>query len=232
MPDPANTAVAGVPFDHLIAAPLISAAKASAMLATTTSDFIEQVGNRPPLRFTYTRHVEEPDEQLGGSYIRSENIELSLPVLGAVSVPNLRIDSMTIVFNLEVRTVRTDDEEDPDAAPTLHGKPSALREHTRASDTFAKYSFDIRAVDGGTPEALARIIDLFSQTVAPVVAGSTSALPPLPADSDLNRLKRHELNERIDEINRSRAPENRLSKGGTNKQRVARIRAALSRSPS
>ncbi len=222
MPDD-DIHLAGLPFDALIAAPLISAAKASAALAQTTSDFISAVGNAPPLTFSFTRHREVPDALGGGSQVVAEDVALSLPVLGAVSVPNLQITTMTVSFDLEVRSFGTSDT--GTATPELHGMPSAHREQTRTSDSFAKYTFDINAVDGGMPEGLARVLDLFAQSVAPMVS-SSAPVPPPRVDDGLEGKKMDQLRLMIEEINAMSGSGERLSRGGSKADLVARIRAA------
>ena len=213
-------------FGDLIAAPLVSAAEASARLAQTTAEFVSVRGKGDALDFTFRQHREVPDAEAGAARVVTEDVTVSLPLLGAVSTPNLRLDRVRVEFNLEVRSVESEADRNDAPAPVLLGTPAAPLRQTRNTDTFAKYSFSVEAIDGGTPEALARVLDLIAQSVAPIVEGTPQG-EPAPTDDGLDRLNRRQLNARIDEINRNRPPDKRLSKGGTNAAKRQRIREAL-----
>ena len=53
------------------------------------------------------------------------------------------------------------------------GSISAHQSNTRSSDNSAKYHVDVRATNHGTPEGLARVLDMMAANVAPMLVGTT-----------------------------------------------------------
>lgn len=56
---------------------------------------------------------------------------------------------------------------------SVSGSISAHSSNTRSSDNSAKYHVDVRATNHGTPEGLARVLDMMAANVAPMLVGST-----------------------------------------------------------
>jgi hypothetical protein len=209
--------LSGLPMGALIGGPLVAAAQAQVMLARSTMEFINTVGFYPDgagtgsgepryVDFKFERPVQEwqeaqsadPDGQTASVEPPTEIVEIQVPLLALVQVPNLQIDTLDIEFNFELRTVDTESESEKSGQPDgngndgegqivdksdfkLYGMPSAQREHTRKTDKTAKYHVQLHAVDKGVPETLARIIDMMASSVAPrkikprkVVENSTS----------------------------------------------------------
>jgi hypothetical protein len=55
----------------------------------------------------------------------------------------------------------------------ISGNVSVHNSNTRSSDNSAKYHVDVRATNHGTPEGLARVLDMMAANVAPSLVGST-----------------------------------------------------------
>jgi hypothetical protein len=172
MPDdpPADDLDLGaLPLDHLLASPLVAAARASVALAAAEAEFIEQVGFHQGVprmvQFDFDRPVEQPGKD-GTSEVVTEQVRVSLPLLSLVSVPNLRIDTLQTQFTLEIKEIRRD----PDGQGVqVLGRPAAHREQTRDSDRTARYTVDLRASAEPPTEALARVLDLMAQTAVALV---------------------------------------------------------------
>ncbi len=176
---------AGLQMDQLIAAPLRAAMDASVQLADSTADFISRVGfdNEGKVRkavFSYQRHSVDED-----GVDSLDDMEVSLPLLAIVPIPNLQVDEVNILFDIEVRhSERKSSTLELGASlngaaglgiakASITGTVSAHQANTRSSDNSAKYHVDIRAVNHGTPEGLARVLDLMAANVTPVLRGST-----------------------------------------------------------
>jgi hypothetical protein len=188
----------GLPMDSLIGGPLTAACDAQVRLANATADFIKFVGFEPPednkkliprvTQFKFTRPVEEPTPlnqggKTKGFKISQEEVELEVPLLALVRVPNLSITTVDVDFDMEVKssftsTEKTEAELEASADVTvgwgflkakvhIQGKVSSHKENTRTSDNSAKYHVAVHAEDRGLPEGLARVMDILQTSIAP-----------------------------------------------------------------
>lgn len=176
---------AGLQMDQLIGAPLRAAADASTQLANSTADFINRVGfdNSGKVRtvaFGYQRRSTNED---GTSNL--DEMKVDIPMLAIVPIPNLQVDEVNVLFDMEVKqSERQESALDLSASVTgtlnlgivkvsVTGSVSAHQSNTRSSDNSAKYHVDVRATNHGTPEGLARVLDMMAANVAPMLVGST-----------------------------------------------------------
>lgn len=176
---------AGLPMDNLIGAPLSAAANASAQLADSTADFINRVGfdgsgKVRTMAFAYQKHSVNED---GTSNL--DEMKVDVPMLAIVPIPNLQVDEVNILFDMEVKqSERQESSLDMGATITgtanlgivkvsVSGSISAHQANTRSSDNSAKYHVDVRATNHGIPEGLARVLDMMAANVAPSLVGST-----------------------------------------------------------
>lgn len=176
---------AGLPMDQLIGAPLTAAADASLRLANSTADFINRVGfdskgNVRNVTFKYEKRSMNED---GTSNL--DEMKVDIPMLAIVPIPNLQVDEVNILFDMEVKQSEKS-ESSLDVGATLNatanfgivkvsvsGSVSVHQANTRSSDNSAKYHVDVRATNHGTPEGLARVLDMMAANVAPSLVGST-----------------------------------------------------------
>lgn len=175
---------AGMQMDQLIAAPLRAAMDAGIQLADSTADFISRVGfdHEGKVRtasFGYQRHSADVDGIGSLDYMR-----VSLPLLAVVPVPNLQVEEINILFDIEVKhSERKSSAVELGAnlkgtanlgiaRASITGAVSSHHTNTRSSDNSAKYHMDIRAVNHGTPEGLARVLDMMASSVTPVLESS------------------------------------------------------------
>src|SRR5438067_1111878 len=101
----------GLPIEHLVGAPLKAASDAQLMLAQSLVQFIEQVGFQPhppesleprvarQIGFSMTR----PGQTKEGD-IFQERVDLSVPFLTIVPIPNLAVDNVSVDFEMNVHS--------------------------------------------------------------------------------------------------------------------------------
>lgn len=175
---------AGLDMKNLIGGPLTAAAEASVMLAQSTADFITKVGfdNQNKTR-TVQFKFQKQEPEADGSLTSSE-MAVEIPLLAIVPIPNLQIDEVNILFDMEVKqSERSEKSLDMGAtveasakigpfSVSIKGSVSSHESNTRSSDQSAKYHVDVRATNHGTPEGLARVLDMMAANVAPNILSS------------------------------------------------------------
>lgn len=211
---------AGLDMESLIGGPLSAAANASTQLANSTADFINRVGfdNDGKVRtvaFAYQKRSMNDD---GTSNL--DEMKVDVPMLAIVPIPNLQVDEVNILFDMEVKQSEKS-EKSMDLGATISGTVnlgvvkvsvtgniSAHSANTRSSDNSAKYHVDVRATNHGTPEGLARVLDMMAANVAPMLVGSTIKDGNGQSLSEQARVKAERLKALRQEISQI---ENRLS---------------------
>ncbi|MDH0867869.1 DUF2589 domain-containing protein [Mitsuaria sp. GD03876] len=190
----------GLPMGELIGSPLTAACDAQIRLAKATADFIQTVGfdvdasGNPgatrQVNFNFKRPTANTNNADGTFY--EEQVELSVPLLAIVKVPNLSITKVDIIFDMEVKSSFASKEQSSSqaaasgtasigfgpfkASVTVSGSVSSHKENTRTSDNSAKYHVEVHAVDDGMPEGLARVMDILQSAVAPRKVGAPTAV--------------------------------------------------------
>jgi hypothetical protein len=175
---------AGLDMENLIGGPLSAASNASVKLARSTADFINTVGFNPDKSArTMLFKYEKSDMDPLGNPIRNE-MSLQVPLLAIVPIPNLQIDEVNIIFDMEVKECEKA-ESSLDAGGSfsasvgigpfrvsISGSVSVHQSNTRSTDNSAKYHVDVRAANHGTPEGLSRVLDILSAAAAPTLLTS------------------------------------------------------------
>lgn len=176
---------AGLEMDKLIGAPLSAAADASMSLANSTAEFINRVGfdnsgNVRNVAFKYEKRSANVD---GTSNL--DEMKVDVPMLAIVPIPNLQIDEVNVLFDMEVKqSEKKDSSLDVGASlnaslgigpfkVSVTGSVSVHENNTRSSDNSAKYHVDVRATNHGIPEGLARVLDMMAANVAPSLVNSS-----------------------------------------------------------
>ena len=174
----------GLDMKNLIGGPLTAAAESSILLARSTADFINDVGfdaeqKTRSILFKYQRNVPDPDGNAS-----NQEMAIEVPLLAIVPIPNLQIDEVNVIFDMEVKTSeRSEDSKSGSGSlegsakfgpvkVAISGSVSASSSNTRSSDNSAKYHVDVRATNHGVPEGLARVLDMMAANVAPNVVSS------------------------------------------------------------
>lgn len=177
----------GLPMDSLIGGPLKAACDSQVMLAKSTANFIREVGfvkkadgtfDTRTVSFNYTRQMQDKDGN-----IVPQKMELNLPALAIVNVPNLQVEKVDIVFDMEVKSAEASTESNDlsvgfgaaakfskgpfSIEVNVNGKVSTHKENTRKSDNSAKYHVELHAKQYGMPEGLSRALDIIANSAAP-----------------------------------------------------------------
>lgn len=176
----------GLDMKNLIGAPLGAAADASVQLAHSTADFINTVGfDKNGKTRTAVFKFNQIGKNEDGS-LENQEMSVDVPLLAIVPIPNLQIDEVNILFDMEVKqSEKSESSSDYGGSfsgtanfgifkATVSGSVSAHSSNTRSSDNSAKYHVDVSATNHGTPEGLARVLDMMAANVAPSIASSTA----------------------------------------------------------
>lgn len=195
----------GLPIGELIGGPLTAACDAQVKLAMATANFINTVGFDPETKqtrqmdFSFWRPARSGGELASGE-AQIEKVTLSVPFLALVNIPALKVKSVDIIFDMEVKSAESSKDSFKAEAglevtagggigpvnfsATVKGSVSTAKEHTRSTDKSAKYHVEVHALDEGMPEGLARVLDIMQSAIAPVAVGKAekaapgAALPP------------------------------------------------------
>lgn len=176
----------GLDMKNLIGAPLGAAADASVQLAHSTAEFINTVGfDKDGKTRTAAFKFNQMSKNEDGS-LENQEMCVDVPLLAIVPIPNLQVDEVNILFDMEVKqSEKSESSSDYGGSfsgtanfgifkATVSGSVSAHSSNTRSSDNSAKYHVDVSATNHGTPEGLARVLDMMAANVAPTIAGSTA----------------------------------------------------------
>ena len=187
----------GLPMEDLIGGPLQAACDSQKMLAGSTIDFITAIGMNPidasdPAKGYKTRQVafsmNRPNRQDDGP-ITQEKVEMSVPTLAIVPIPNLQVDNVTVDFEMEVKSSftqkqGTDAKVSVDASygggfwpvkVKIHGEVATHKETTRKSDNSAKYTVHVEAKQQPPPEGLMKVLDILRTACEPVTVSKADA---------------------------------------------------------
>ena len=163
----------GLPIENLISAPLLAVAEGQKSLASTTAQFITEVGmdkngNTKSVKFNYADGAEQ--------------VDLDVPLLSIINIPSLCVDSIDIEFDMEVST-QSASKSSTDVSTTVNasagfgcwkasfeGKVSHHSENSRSSDTSAKYSISVKGKQE-KPEGLMKVLDMLNSSIG---KGTTS----------------------------------------------------------
>jgi len=199
----------GLPMGELIGGPLNAACDAQIRLAGATADFIKVVGFLPPApdstdanatgavrtaTFKFDRPLLAPPGSPPDTPSGTESVELEVPLLALVKIPNLSIDTVDVTFDMEVKSststnISADEQASVEASAgggwgpfsasvKVQGSVSSHQEHTRSSDNSAKYHVAVHAKDAGTPEGLARVLDILQTAAVPKSITKNTAPTP------------------------------------------------------
>lgn len=198
----------GLPMSDLIGGPLTAACDSQIKLAQATANFIRTVGFLPPppdpnnatpdpnavggtrtALFRFKRPVDNLDPATKDAQpFAEEEVELEVPLLAIVKVPNLSIYTVDVNFEMEVKSsFKATESQDYSASMqselkfgwglfsakvNIQGSVASHKDNTRTSDNSAKYTVAVHAEDKGMPEGLARVLDILQTAAAPRKVGA------------------------------------------------------------
>lgn len=185
----------GLPLEDLIAGPLQAACESQKRLADSMVDFILSVGMNPkgddPSAGYETRQVDfsmnRPNRTDDGTIVQ-QKVEMSVPTLAIVPIPNLQVDNVVIDFEMEVKSSFSekkgiDTKASIDASygggwipvkVKIHGEVATHKETTRKSDNSAKYTVHVEAKQQPPPEGLMKMLDILQTACEPVAVTAKS----------------------------------------------------------
>lgn len=170
-------------------------------------------------------------------------MKVDVPMLSIVPIPNLQVDEVNILFDMEVKQSEKQ-ESSMDMGATVTGSlrigpirvsvsdsVSAHQSNTRSSDNSAKYHVDVRATNHGIPEGLARVMDMMAVNISPSLVNSSLTDGNGQTLSEKSKIKaerlkalRHEIGQIEDRLNAANGNFNntigQLKRLATNQQNV------------
>lgn len=134
-----------LPMEQIIGGPLQAVVKAQALAASSTVDFIQQVGLNPApggggaqtartVDFSFQRRVPAREDDGGPSdVVTTETVALTVPLLTVVPVPFIRVKEATVDFEAQV------------SSSTLNTTDSTFGISAEASGGFWGVKFTVKA---------------------------------------------------------------------------------------
>ncbi|WP_324277549.1 DUF2589 domain-containing protein [Blastococcus brunescens] len=134
-----------LPMEQIIGGPLQAVVKAQALAASSTVDFIQQVGLNPPpggggaqtartVDFSFQRRVPAREDDDGPTdVLTTETVALTVPLLTIVPVPFIRVKEATVDFEAQV------------SSSTLNTTDSTFGISAEASGGFWGVKFSVKA---------------------------------------------------------------------------------------
>ena len=201
----------GLPIKSLIGAPLIAGAEANAKMAITQTQFMlstcfNVTADVPPqykpimINMTLTRSVINADGTSGTPV----ETKFDLPLLTIMPLNSLAVDSITVNFEMEVKSSFSNDKEtssesesaakgefkakvgygcfsaEVSGSVSSSSKSAASEKSHYAKSNSAKYEINAHAGQLPLPEGVTTIIKAFSECIAPIqlkAAGAAGAAP-------------------------------------------------------
>ncbi|WP_395490137.1 DUF2589 domain-containing protein [Cedecea davisae] len=169
-----GSVINALPLEHMIGGPLQAMIKAQVQASKAYADFLLSVciknGKAQSVQFDYDETIVDDKGVIQGVVKKT----MSIPLMAAISHPNISIEEGTIDFELEVsQSESSNSKTEADASleasvgwgpfsVKVTGRVSHKSEQTRSTDTRAKYSIHTQVKRQPPPEALMRVIDFLT----------------------------------------------------------------------
>ena len=177
-----------LPLDRMISGPLQAMIQAQISASKSYADFLMGVciqnGKAVAIQFDYDETI--TDEQ--GVYKGTVSKKMQIPLLAAVTHPNIVIEEGNIDFELTISQQAESTEETSKGGSfgaslgwggfklNVKGQVSHKSTQTRKTDTRARYAFNTKVRRQDPPEALMRVIEFLTDAATkPVVMGDATA---------------------------------------------------------
>jgi len=196
-----GSVMSAIPLDSMISSPLQAMIQAQVTASKSYADFLMGVciqdGKAVAIQFDYDEAI--TDEQ--GVYKGTVSRKMQIPLLAAVSHPNIVIEEGTIDFELTVSQMAEDSKETSgslDVSASLgwgpftvqaRGQISHKSAQTRKTDTRARYAVSTRVRRQDPPEAMMRVIDFLTDAATKPITLPTSEIRSPDALPDDNKLQ-------------------------------------------
>jgi len=196
-----GSVVNALPMDRMIAAPLQAMVQAQVTASKSYADFLMQVcvqeGKAVAIQFDYDETI--VDEQ--GEYKGVVSKCMKVPLLAAITHPNITIEEGKVEFELTISQMAEDFSESSkngELAASLgwgpfkldvKGSISSKSTQTRKTDTRARYAFNTTLRRQDPPEAMMRVIDFLTEAATKPTVVTTSTLESQESISKADTLK-------------------------------------------
>jgi len=196
-----GSVVNALPMDRMIAAPLQAMVQAQVTASKSYADFLMQVcvqeGKAVAIQFDYDETI--VDEQ--GEYKGVVSKCMKVPLLAAITHPNITIEEGKVEFELTISQMAEDFSESSkngELAGSLgwgpfkldvKGSISSKSTQTRKTDTRARYAFNTTLRRQDPPEAMMRVIDFLTEAATKPTVVTTSTLESQESISKADTLK-------------------------------------------
>lgn len=191
-----GSVINALPLDRMIGGPLQAMVNAQIQASRAYAEFLMTVcikdNKAVNVQFEYDETLVDSEGNLKGVQRKT----MRIPLLAAISHPNICIEDGSIDFELEVsQSEESHSETSAEGgfeakigwgpfSVSMHGKVSHKSEQTRKTDTRAKYSIHTSLKRQGPPEALNRVIDFLTDAATkPVTLPDSKPQTALPDDT-------------------------------------------------
>jgi hypothetical protein len=185
-----GSVINALPLDRMISGPLNAMISAQIQASKAYADFLLNVciknGKAISVQFDYDETLVDSE----GNYKGIVKKSMRIPLMAAITHPNICIEEGSIDFELEVtQSEETHSETSGEGgfeakfgwgpfSVSVHGKVSHKSEQTRKTDTRAKYSIHTQIKRQPPPEALMRVIDFLTDAATkPTLLPENEKLP-------------------------------------------------------
>lgn len=195
-----GSVINSLPMDRMIAGPLQAMVQAQVTASKSYADFLMQVciqdGKAVAIQFDYDETI--VDEQ--GEYKGVVSKTMKVPLLAAITHPNIAIEEGKVEFELTIEQSAEDtnsSEKSGSVAGSLGWGPFRLNmkgsishksTQTRKTDTRARYAFNTTIKRQEPPEAMMRVIDFLTDAATKPTVVKTATLESPDAISKADTL--------------------------------------------
>jgi len=186
-----GSVINALPLDRMISGPLQAMIQAQVTASKSYADFLLGVcikdGKAVSIQFDYDEAI--VDQQ--GVYKGTMSRKMHIPLLAAITHPNIVIEEGTIDFELTISQSAEDTSETAASAEfgaslgwgpfkvEVRGQVSHKSAQTRKTDTRARYAISTRVARQDPPEALMRVIDYLTEAATkPITLPDSEASNP------------------------------------------------------
>ncbi|MEC4024373.1 DUF2589 domain-containing protein [Pseudomonas fulva] len=186
-----GSVINALPMDRMIAGPLQAMVQAQVTASKSYADFLMQVcvqdGKAVAIQFDYDETIVDEQGQPQGVVKKT----LQVPLMAAITHPNIAIENGTVEFELVVNQMSeatSARDMNAEGAASLGWSPFKLNvkgsvshksSQTRKTDTRARYAFNTTLKRQDPPEAMMRVIDFLTEAATkPIIAKDVTQQSP------------------------------------------------------
>jgi len=186
-----GSVINALPMDRMIAGPLQAMVQAQVTASKSYADFLMQVcvqdGKAVAIQFDYDETIVDEQGQSQGVVKKT----LQVPLMAAITHPNIAIENGTVEFELVINQMSEDTSArdiNAEGAASLGWGPFKLNvkgsvshksSQTRKTDTRARYAFNTTLKRQDPPEAMMRVIDFLTEAATkPIIAKDVTQQAP------------------------------------------------------